>query len=61
MEISKRKLESYRRAELVAQELRYQLMSASFHDEKRLVKLVLHWMRVTGKTKYERPGKSPNV
>lgn len=53
--ISKRKLESYKRAELVARELRYQLSSASHRDDKRLAQLCIHWMRMTGNIKYDRP------
>lgn len=55
VEISKRKLESYRRAEIVAREARYQLSVASRDDPSKLVELVIHWMKVTGKIKYIQP------
>ena len=55
IEISKRKLESYKRAEKVAQELRYQMQSVSFKDEEALFDFVIHWMRTTGDIKFERP------
>lgn len=59
--ISKRKLESYKRAERLAREVRYQLQSAAYRDEGRVGKFCIHWMRTTGEVKYERPKKAPNV
>ena len=56
-EISKRKLESYKRAEAVAQELRYQLSHWREEDNQRLYDFVISWMNSTGKIKYERPAK----
>ena len=56
--ISKRKLESYKRAEMVCQELRYQLSHASMEDMKKLSKVIpylLYWMRKTGNIKYNSP------
>ena len=56
MEPSKRKFESYRRAELVCRELRYQLAKVGDGiDLERLSDFVIKWMDVTGKIKYERP------
>jgi len=55
VEISKRKLESYRRAEIVAREARYQLSSASRRNEFVLSELVISWMRTTGSIKFDRP------
>ena len=54
--LSKRKLESYQRAEIVARELRYQIASNANRNEQRLAELVINWMKVTGNIKYERPG-----
>jgi len=55
VEISKRKLESYRRAEVIARECRYQLQSVSYRNETRIADAVIHWMGTTGKIKYDRP------
>jgi 3-deoxy-D-manno-octulosonic-acid transferase len=55
LEISKRKLESYRRAEALAQELRYQMTHRRDEDNQRLCDFVISWMRSTGNLKYERP------
>ena len=57
--ISKRKLESYKRAEIVARELRYQLQRPSYRNEQRLGEAVIRWMDTTGKIKYERPTLTP--
>ncbi len=57
-EISKRKLESYKRAEAVAQEARRFLQVCHKESPDELLEHVLHWMKVTGKVKYEKP-KSP--
>jgi len=54
-EISKRKLESYKRAEAVARELRYQFTHNANKDQQILLDLLIHWMKVTGEIKYERP------
>jgi len=53
--ISKRKLESYKRAEKVAQEARRQCSAAYKSDPNKLCEFVIHWMQVTGKVKYETP------
>ena len=53
--ISKRKLESYKRAEKVAQEARQQCLAQNESDHNRLCAFVIHWMRVTGNVKYEIP------
>ena len=53
--ISKRKLESYKRAEKVAQEARRQSTAAYKNDPNKLCDFVIHWMKVTGKVKYETP------
>ena len=56
--LSKRKMESYRRAEKVARELRYQLSDARHATEMNyniLFDLVASWMRVAGNIKYKRP------
>jgi len=56
MTISKRKMESYRRAELVCRELRFQMGGQHAHqDLKRTIDLLIYWMDKTGKIKYERP------
>lgn len=55
IEISKRKLESYKRAEAVAQEARHQLRSASVDNPARLADFVIYWMRSTGNVKFNRP------
>ena len=56
--LSHRRMQSLLKAEAVAQELRYQLSAASCKkelDTDALVGLIVKWMRVTGKQKYERP------
>lgn len=58
MSLSKRKLESYRRAEVVAQASR--LLMASHVNQKQEVwdlwsGAVMDWMAVTGKLKYDKP------
>lgn len=55
LEISKRKLESYKRAEAVAQELRFQIANNMNSDNEILADLVIKWMRTTGKEKFNRP------
>ena len=56
--ISKRKLESYKRAEMVCQELRHQLAIACREDWNEVMQYLLHWQKVTGKKiKWERPNK----
>lgn len=57
--ISKRKLESYKRAEKVAQEARRQCSAAYRCDLNQLCDFVIHWMKVTGKVKYEIPTPPP--
>jgi hypothetical protein len=58
MKMSKRKLESYRRAEVLAQASR-QLMVRWHNPSQELVDLwsgaLLDWMSVTGKLKYDTP------
>ena len=58
MKLSKRKLESYRRAEIVAQASR-QLISAGVQPKQEVVDVwsgaVMDWMNVTGKSKYDAP------
>lgn len=54
-EISKRKLESYKRAEAVAQAARIYLQNCHKLQPNELLEHVLHWMKVTGKVKYEKP------
>lgn len=61
MKLSKRKLESYRRAEMVAQECRYQFADNRRNDIKRISDLVIHWMRSTGNVKYDRPVLPKNI
>lgn len=57
IEISKRKLESYKRAEILAQECRFQCADSRNLDLGRLADFVLHWMQSAGNIKYERPDK----
>ncbi len=59
--LSKRKLESYKRAEMVCQEFRYQISMANREDWNRVAKYVFHWMDTTGKVKYDRPKKIKSV
>jgi hypothetical protein len=58
MLVSERKLESYRRAEIVAQASRL-VMAAGRNPTQEVLDLwsgaVLDWMTVTGKLKYECP------
>ncbi len=53
--ISARKLESYKRAEEVCRELRYQWSHAQNKDNDRLFSVLMKWMNKTGKIKYDRP------
>ena len=53
--ISKRKLESYKRAEKVAQEARRQCSGGNNLDLNQLCDFVVHWMAVTGEVKYDIP------
>jgi len=56
IEISKRKLKSYKRAEKVCQEFRHQASMAYREDWSSVMKYCLRWMNVTGaKVKYKRP------
>lgn len=52
--ISKRKLESYKRAEAVAQELRRQI-SKNDHNPSQIADFLIHWGKVTGKVQYDIP------
>jgi hypothetical protein len=55
--LSKRKIESYERAEMVCQELRHQ-MATNENDLNKVIKYLLYWMDKTGnKVKFERPSK----
>lgn len=58
MKLSKRKLESYRRAEIVAQASR-RLIAAGVQPKQEVVDLwsgaVMDWMTVTGNLKYDAP------
>ena len=56
--LSKRRLESYRRAEVVAQAARGFMAARVVERESRwevLTAAVLDWMTVTGKQKYDTP------
>jgi hypothetical protein len=53
--ISKRKMESYKRAEKVCQEFRYQMVFAFRENWGEVVKYLSRWMNVTGKIRYLRP------
>lgn len=55
MKLSKRKLESYKRAEMVAREARAQLSMSGALDQERLTNLIVYWMRSTGSIKWDRP------
>ena len=55
--ISKRKIESYKRAEKVCQEFRYQADLACRENWNEVHKYLLQWMKVTGNIKFERPKK----
>ncbi len=52
--LSKRKLESYKRAELVAREVRY-LIANNKEMGAKIADLCIDWMQVTGKIKNVRP------
>lgn len=58
-QLSKRKLESYRRAEVVAQVSRLMIASNENLRDQKLVDLwvgaMLDWMSFTGKLKYDTP------
>ena len=54
--LSKRRLESYRRAEVVAQAARrFITTKVADKDLNELADTVLDWMAVTGKQKYDAP------
>ena len=54
--ISKRKLESYKRAEKVCQEFRYQIAIACRKDWAAVVPYLINWMNVTSnKLNFKRP------
>ena len=53
--ISKRKLESYKRAEKVSQEARRYITNCHKLEPNLLADFVIHWMKVTGNIKYEIP------
>jgi hypothetical protein len=53
--ISKRKLESYKRAEMLSQEVRRQFVSMANKDERQLGEFLIYWMKVTGDVKYDIP------
>lgn len=53
--LSTRKLESYKRAEVVARELRFQMSSTANANKPLLIELVIHWMKSTGNIKFDRP------
>lgn len=58
MRLSKRKLESYRRAEVVAQASRVVITAGSRPSQEAWdlwSGAVLDWMTVTGKLKYDKP------
>lgn len=58
MKLSARKLESYRRAEVVAQAVRKYIAAGNRvtqADVDMLAETVLDWMRVTGSVKYQSP------
>ena len=58
MKISKRKLESYRRAEVVAQASRAYIASRPIEAQAACdlwSAAVMDWMTVTGKLKYDKP------
>ena len=60
-EISKRKIESYKRAEAVAQAARIYLQNCHKLHPNDLLEHVLHWMKVTGKVKYDKPNPAPKI
>jgi len=51
---NKRKESRDKCAEALCQEVRYQIAN-NFRDEPRLYRLLIKWMKVSGKSKYERP------
>jgi hypothetical protein len=55
--LSKRKLESYKRAEKVCQELRYQIAAPNYGkmDMDLVLEYLLSWMGKTSRIKYKRP------
>ncbi|MCP4354419.1 MAG: hypothetical protein GY793_02060 [Proteobacteria bacterium] len=55
VEISQRKLESYKKAEAFCREYRYQAACMTMKDEGKLFNMLLKWMRITGDIKYKRP------
>ncbi len=54
--ISKRRYKALLRAEKVARECRYQIAKVGgIQDQVRVGNLVLDWMKMAGKNKFERP------
>lgn len=52
---SKRRQQRLERADKVCRELRFALSDPNAADWNKVLKLLLSWMRVSGKDKYERP------
>lgn len=64
LRLSKRKLESYRRAEVVAQAARNYISlgpRVTQNDINILIDACLDWMDVTGKVKYDLPVRRSNI
>ena len=62
--ISKRKLESYKRAESIARECRYLLANnytSKTIDFSAFSDMVHYWMNSTGNIKYKRPKPAPKL
>ena len=55
--LTKRQLESYKRAEELAREVRYQISDPRCKDRDRLAYFLEKWMKVADSIKYERPEK----
>jgi len=52
--ISKRKIESNKRAQKVAQHMRW-LIARNLNPDQRAADLTISWMKVTGRSKFETP------
>jgi hypothetical protein len=60
--ISQRKLDSYKRAEALAQECRRQMVGRQEDiDLNALADFVIHWMKITGKVKFDVPKRPKSI
>jgi hypothetical protein len=54
-QMSRRRMKRLERADVVCRELRHAIAHPSEADWRKVNDLLLYWMRVAGKDKYDRP------